>query len=445
MHARRSYTLLFVFAPSSFNNIFGELNTSSNDFLYIKKYTAMSYISNCIKERRLGISTALDCTTCPGVEKMLTISTLRWISIIVLLCAEDHTLYSMKSSTYSAAQQTLLMFMVAASLYFLEYQMLSAHTHRSLQHSMSILEADEAVTYHAVRRLQQTSNSPILAKKWLPMFNETGGLVVFLHIAKTGGTSVRNDFEELPYVRVKRVMDDEQLIEISPMIDRYLSSNKKKDGKARVMLLEIHGGKGEPMSVFQLHSYLQSWRARAAAFNKKVFVFTLLREPTAFYVSYFNFFKNPGCKWRWCDRPLLATTEDNLVKSLVPNHQCQYLARKINKAENRAVPVTRAECESVYSLLKADADWIGTTESMQDTTLPLLAYMFSGEISTGRPFVVHNKQRSQRQLTTNSLSSDARRRIGESSVYDQYLYESAVRDYQLEIWENVPSLQVVGR
>lgn len=336
----------------------------------------------------------------------------------------------------------LLMVLINASYYaFHEFRALLSQLNGSPHYSMFIPEEDLATDYEAARSLQQSSreinSGSKLSNKVLPLFNETGGLVVFLHMAKTGGTTVRNEFMELPNVDVKRVIDENQLRQIGKKLDWYLSSENSKArlGMERVMLLEVHGGHGELITIFQMHSFLQTWRARAIANNKKVFVFTLLREPKSFYVSYFNAFKNPGCRWSWCDPPLLNLTEDNLLESMVPNHQCQFLARMHNKLENQAVPVSRSECESAYSLLRADADWIGTTEMMHGTTLPLLSYMFSGTVAEGINLAIHNKHRGK-QLVTKSLSADAHRRIRNASTLDQYLYDSAIQDFSINMWVN---------
>jgi hypothetical protein len=361
-----------------------------------------------------------------------------------------------KSSNYSTmtdwkitskyAQQMLLACVIAVSVYFWEYRMVSMQVQRSVHHSMSIFEIEEAVTQHTVQQQQQqilSSNSTITHQSMrpdlqLPMFNETGGLVVFLHIAKTGGTTVRNAFMEFPNVHVARFMNEKQLSQRISQVDWFLSANNGKNRRERVLLLEIHGRHGEPMSALQMHPYIKKWRARAAANNKKFFVFTLLREPTAFYVSYFNYFKHPDCTLHWCDPPLVALTEENLVKTMVPNHQCQYLARKRVKAETmkRALPLSREECESMYTLLKADVDWIGTTESMQETTLPLLAYMFSGNAARGQEVAVYNKRQHTNQVTVEGLGADALRSIGEKATYDQFLYDSVVKDFSLDMWQN---------
>lgn len=314
----------------------------------------------------------------------------------------------------------------------------------SLMHR-AILTSDSyhADTVTAIRAAEETlslrQNPP--TKKMLPMLKETGGLVVFLHVAKCGGSTIRYDFADkakFPKVKVKRVMGDKQLRRTSTEIDSFLSATSNTAN--RTLLLEIHGGHGQPMTIFEIHPLLQTWRSRAAANGKSVFVFTLLREPTAFYVSYFNFFKHSDCKFSWCDPPLVSNlTEDNLLASLQPNHQCQFLARPYDPAVNAQFPVTQAECEAVYRLLQADADWIGTTESMQDVTLPLLSQILSGNAETGRSLEAHNKQQNTAQLSLESLSAQARQRTRDVSEWDRYLYESAARDYRLDMWEDFGS------
>lgn len=264
----------------------------------------------------------------------------------------------------------------------------------------------------------------------LPAFTETGGLVVFLHVAKTGGTSIRKDFETM--AKVKRVLDEKQLSgEAAAKIDWHLS---KENTVNQTMLLELHGGHGEPMTIFQIHPYLQKWKSQAAANNKQVFVFTLLREPVSFHVSYFNFFRHPNCKSAWCETPLMEITEENLLTSMIGNHQCQYLARPYNNDVNTAVPVSQHECEAVYEILKSDLDWIGTTEDMQDITLPLLSFMLSGNAEAGRKMKVQNHRRGK--LSRHSLQETSVSRIRLASRYDQYLYERARSEYTLAMWEN---------
>lgn len=275
------------------------------------------------------------------------------------------------------------------------------------------------------------STRPPAGSRTLPNFHEEGGLVVFLHVAKTGGTTIRKNFDKLPNVLLRRVFDEEELKASQPRIEWFLS----KKNKNRTMLLEIHGNHGEPMTVFDIHRYIQHWRALGADHNKKVFVFTLLRDPLSFSVSYFNFFKHPKCHWDWCDTPLMPLTEENLLESAIPNHQCQYLARPAtDKAANAANPVTSTECETVYTMLKSDADWIGTTEAMQTTTLPILSWMITGDAAMDMP--THNKQDKSERLSTHQLSESAKAELRQRSALDQSLHDRIQRDFPIAIWDN---------
>lgn len=324
------------------------------------------------------------------------------------------------------------MISLATILYVMEYQALLGPSQR-LQRSLRAQKVHESISLaHFADGSHESFDK---SSKILPMLNETGGLVVFLHIAKTGGTTIREDFRDesnFPNVKVKRVYGEEQIKLIKSKIDWHLSS--ENDSKS-ILLLEVHGGHGQPMTVFDLHDYIQSWRQQAAAQNRGVFVFTILREPVAFYVSYFTYFTNTNCQYIWCDRPLMESTEENLLQSAISNHQCQYLTRKWDRKDNRKHPVTVSECKAAYSLLRSDADWVGTTETMQETTLPLLSYIMTGETKTGQSLATHNQQNGL-SLNAHSLSDKARTELQYKSTLDRYLYESAQADYRLGIFHN---------
>jgi hypothetical protein len=281
-------------------------------------------------------------------------------------------------------------------------------------------------------------------QRQIPMFNDTGGIIIFIHIAKTGGSSIREGFKKLPNTAVKRIMNEAQLNGKRDKIDWYLSSSNNKatikGGREKVLLLEIHGHHGEPMSIFQMHSYIQYWRTKAAVNKKNIFIFTLFRETTAFHLSYFTFFRHPNCQELWCDRPVLAQTEENLMKSMIPNHQCHYLARKFNKtAMNIATlttPVTESECESVQTLLEQDVDWVGTTDLLSTTTLPLLTYMVAGNASLAKEFPIVNRQNVNKKLQLYNISDYAIQHIRQESNIDQRLCDLARRQYTLDMWSN---------
>lgn len=305
----------------------------------------------------------------------------------------------------------------------------------------------DKASYRSLRSSLEANTSVLTNKRVpreLPMFNETGGIIVFIHIAKTGGSSIREGFRKLPNINVKRIMNEAQLSGKRDKIDWYLSSNNSKStkngGKEKVLLLEIHGHHGEPMAMSQVHPYIQNWKAQAVKNKKNIFVFTLFREPAAFHLSYFTFFRHPNCQELWCDRPVLPQTEEHLIQSMVPNHQCLYLARKFNKITTDdsmvVTPVTELECESVQTLLLQDVDWIGTTDSLSKTTIPLLTFIVAGNASIAKDFLVANRQNVKKKLQLHDISINAIQQIRQQSGLDEHLYEMAHRHYTLGMWNN---------
>ena len=127
---------------------------------------------------------------------------------------------------------------------------------------------------------------------------------------------------------------------------------------------------------------------------------------------------------------------------MIPNHQCTFLARKKPKREiiSQQYPVTALECESAYNLLQANIDWVGTTETLQNTTLPMLSFMLLGDAAKGRSFKVRNaithREDIQSPRKRSELSAETLQHIHQASLLDWKLYERAAQDYRLDMWEN---------
>ena len=41
-------------------------------------------------------------------------------------------------------------------------------------------------------------------------------------------------------------------------------------------------------------------------------------------------------------------------------------------------PITKNDCEDIYSIIKGKLDWFSTTEKVSKETLPLLPYIVNG-------------------------------------------------------------------
>jgi len=277
--------------------------------------------------------------------------------------------------------------------------------------------------------------SPNRRRRRLPSF-ENGGIVFFLHIAKTGGVTIRNNFAALPNVRMERCRGDTKWRVLKPQIDQILTRNTTYTvDAAKALFIEFHGN---VPGLISLHPLLEQWRELADRHQTSFFSFTLVREPVAFYASYFNFFWTDYCKV-YCHRPVKAATQENLIATAVPNHQTLYLARDLH---DKVFPVNASEYALAKALLR-DFDWMGTTENMQTTTLPLLSYMLGHEWTSEMP--AHNKLSTDpssssrgRLLSKRNLTAATTQKIQQLASFDVDLYETVQRDYSLSMWEDLP-------
>jgi hypothetical protein len=346
---------------------------------------------------------------------------------------------------------TRRMFLLARKRLLLLSVVASIHLFCNVHQVKQITDGDDLIqeqSYRIINDAAQGRNPRNVVirqtQRRLPLFNETGGLIVFIHIAKTGGSTIRESFRKHSNISIMRVMNEGQLISKQDKITRYLSSTGSNstmtiDGRKGkvILMLEIHGNHGEPITIFHLHPYIQQWKTLADNSRKNFFVFAMLREPAAFHVSYFTFFQHPNCQELWCDRQVLPQTEEHLLQSMIPNHQCRYLARIFNKTENHATtPVTKGECNLVHTLLLKDVDWIGTTASLNQTTLPLLTYIVTGRVGQSLPMVI-NKQNIFKKMQLAHLSDAAKQKIRKVSNLDQYLYDAVRQEYTFDMWTNL--------
>lgn len=229
---------------------------------------------------------------------------------------------------------------------------------------------------------------------------KAGGLIVFYHVAKTGGTAIRNIFERMAKERpsdfVSRritIFDPtydlwpvkekdtcppinnkarHRIRHLLPTVESLLQSNEPQ----RTILLEIHGGE---YGLKAMAEHINEWRNISQSKNKPFFAFTILRNPVEHAVSYFNYF-HFGCSEPWCDVQYDDASEDNLIKSIDrhPNLQCFFLLHDLHASFYERCKPTEAECNNMYNILLESLDWVGTTENLSSETIPLITSMLDG-------------------------------------------------------------------
>lgn len=289
-----------------------------------------------------------------------------------------------------------------------------------------------------------TSRKEALTSPRLPLFQKgKGGLVIFYHVAKTGGTTIRELFSQSKpkhfvykkYTNKMRKKFRTQGGACNPRganyydHRRHILNHTKFHRNKKILLLEIHGG---TPGLEIMAPYIQKLRKASLEHNKPFFAFTLVRDPLPFTISYFKFYHGKGCKYDWCEHGSYAINEKNLLASaqVHPNQQC-FLLKHLSAIEGmhpsfyEKCRVTADDCNNLYTTMKSTLDWIGTTERLSVDTLPLLYQMLglrnkikNAKVAKTRPFQKH-------------LSNLTIAMLSETSSMDQAIYDQVTSDYRL--------------
>ncbi|VEU33657.1 unnamed protein product [Pseudo-nitzschia multistriata] len=327
-------------------------------------------------------------------------------------------------------------------------------------------------------------------KGTLPDFSN-GGVVVFYHVYKTGGSTVGKLLHEI----AKKDQDnfkeevEQDKDERKPKLNIYqralkspakmfftmirkhvdwerdclktldLASQNKK-----LLLLELHVEDPAPdfPSLVELSSTIDRWRAEADRRGVGFFSFTLVREPVAHALSFFNFFHVGNNCGRpppsrndhdaWNPFKPLSSTESNFLKSYYANNrQCRMLSS--DPQSTRAAPQvlvwrkdlingedlaeSRQPCaiDEVHNSLFNSMDWVGTTEKLSNETLPLLTQIVLNDPRVGRdnkPFkVFDNNPNHNVGMKAHDLSNETMAAILERTELDRVLYADVGRHFKL--------------
>jgi hypothetical protein len=354
-----------------------------------------------------------------------------------------------------------------------------------LQSSSNVLKINES--FQSVPTARDRKSLPDLSN---------GGVIVFYHIYKTGGSTIgkllhemaqKNHSQYETQKNHKNVLSkdkrrdgdvfglDNALTSPSPLFftmirrridweQECLKSLDLAQNHKKLMLLELHVEHPAPdfPSLVEFAPTLDRWRAEADRRGVGFFAFTLVREPVAHALSFFNFFHVGSDKIRppptrndhdfWNPfRPLKKSEKDFLRSYYASNRQCRMFKsdpeatkgaphdlvwdRKLLSAEELATSRRPCQVENVHDAFFNSLDWVGTTEMMQNETLPLLTHLVANDASLGRnnaPFKVFDKNPTGfRGMKKVDLSDKTMATILERTTLDRQLYSEVTQRFRL--------------
>jgi len=203
----------------------------------------------------------------------------------------------------------------------------------------------------------------------LPSFNDSG-VILFYHLAKTGGVTIRNIMKDMEHVEFLRASNTSEFEHISENISMILN----RTTQPKILFVELHAGQSLP-GLAELSPIMQQWHRLSQQHDIPFFAFTLLRDPIHVHVSAFLFFHLLRCTASWCSVRKSRPSEKNLLNSITPNRLCSSLARGQDHEDLIYQNVSAGECLEVEKLLRQDWNWVGTTEEISTTTLPMVFEM----------------------------------------------------------------------
>ena len=280
-------------------------------------------------------------------------------------------------------------------------------------------------SFYNKNSLESSRNASIPQKLWIQKLPSlrNGGIVVFFHNPKTGGTSIRDmvqHSDDIDFVTRQKVSVQQ--------LYAYMQEWTTTRDSTKVHFLEIHG---TPPGFVQLLPKLDKWRRQAHEHDVPLFIFTMMRDPLDWLLSCFNFFCLAIRKHTKCTSPASIS---GLLQEARPNPQSRWFCfmNTIMAVPNRTEPdMSRCTLNYLLPLMMEYMDWVGFMERY-DETLSVLQHVLPSNVT--RRFQKKNKTR-RKQVQREMLNDTTTLYLRNSLKQDYDLYTRLQQEYRLE--ENV--------
>lgn len=229
----------------------------------------------------------------------------------------------------------------------------------------------------------------VLCSSEIPSSRGTGGLIVFFHIPKTGGKTIMKfakSYTRRPGGRRRSIMQFFETRSSFQIRNSRIVKRLSDPTFSKFMFLEIHGGRP---SAVDYRQQIDTFRQSAHKANKTVFVFSILREPVSFSVSYFNYFHFHALRNEASSifNESIKESTESTFRSAFPewsNFQTKWLSSTTHQDEWTGVPpFNQSFASHLYEEVLGSVDWIGTTDQLCSQTIPILASVIDNQQGLG--------------------------------------------------------------
>ena len=264
-------------------------------------------------------------------------------------------------------------------------------------------------------------------------------VIIFIHVPKTGGTTISNNIEFRSNTSMKlftHIHGGRKMWRRGKdYIDNYLSRSRRteteniKKGEQSVFM-EIHT---LAPSFVTLQDQIQAWKHNATANGKNLFVFTILREPVSWSMSAFNHYFHGSIVNDLRANPNKTTANSVLVDYCQENAQCTFLFHswQYPKPKSHRWNPQKKNCDFVYTSLENQADFVGTTERIHDVT-EMLKFLL--DMPSNFTFTHENSGKTNSAglyIGINEMSNNTLEYYKSMTSLDNDLYENARKGWSL--------------
>jgi len=295
---------------------------------------------------------------------------------------------------------------------------------------------------------------------------KNGGIFVYFHLYKTGGSSITELVTETITDLGEDLEDDEQSHVIFTNNREDMTQEDIRDSIQmvrngnRAVFYNFHVEFPETMypTLVEAASVLAAWREYADSQGVPFFLMTVLREPLAQALSFFNFFHVAVDEEEWS--PFtgdLEPTEENFLKTYVPNRICHLMyddAHGILEAPDFAL--RDGLLENIHAFMDSDElnrrnepsfcnidmvrkiiftsgifDFVGVTDNLSTHILPMIMEVVFGdhklawEADRKKDVEAIFEEDEVPPLRKNALTEATKEKIRVESAKDTQLYEEA--------------------